>query len=55
MKMKERLLESLAILLAGLFSAERPRPWHLGDAAPKPYGAAPNEDAESSAAKRSKN
>jgi hypothetical protein len=31
--MKERLLESLAILLAGLFSAERPKQ-RLGDAGP---------------------
>ena len=31
--MKERFLESFAILLAGLFSAERPKPWQLGDAA----------------------
>jgi hypothetical protein len=52
--MKERLVESLAILLAGLFSAERPRPWHLGDVAPQPSGAAPNEDAETFAAKRAK-
>lgn len=28
--MKERFLESFAILLAGLFSAERPKPWTLG-------------------------
>ena len=52
--MKERLLESLAILLAGLFSAERPRPWHLGDAASQPNGTAPNEEAETLAAKRAK-
>ena len=52
--MKERLLESLAILLAGLFSAERPRPWQLGDVA-QPSGSGPNEDAEISGAKRSKN
>jgi hypothetical protein len=39
--MKERLLESLAILLAGLFSAERPKPWRLGDAgSPSPRDAA---------------
>lgn len=36
--MKERFLESFAILLAGLFSAERPRPWQLGDAAPPREG-----------------
>jgi len=28
--MKERFLESFAILLAGLFSAERQKPWSLG-------------------------
>jgi hypothetical protein len=39
-EMKERFLESLAILLAGLFSAERPRPWQLGDAVPKRDSAA---------------
>ena len=31
--MKERFLESFAILLAGLFSAERPRPWSFGSSA----------------------
>jgi hypothetical protein len=43
-EMKERFLESLAILLAGLFSAERPRPWQLGDAAPKRDSAAAREN-----------
>jgi hypothetical protein len=33
-------------LLAGLFSAERPRPWQLGDAVPKRDSAAdPSDDA----------
>ncbi len=31
--MKERFLESFAILLAGLFSAERSKPWSFGPAA----------------------
>lgn len=43
--MKERFLDSLAILLAGLFSAERPRPWQLGDAASHSPRNAPQEDA----------
>jgi hypothetical protein len=53
--MKERFLESFAILLAGLFSAERPRPWQLGDPAPRPQSAAPNADAPSEASKRAEN
>jgi hypothetical protein len=42
--MKERLLESLAILLAGLFSAERPKPWQLGDAPRSREATAEDED-----------
>ncbi len=50
--MKERFLESFAILLAGLFSAERPKPWQLGDAAPARDGASEaNQDAGGRAAK----
>jgi len=41
--MKERVLETLAILLAGLFSAERPKPWQLGDSAPGPRRPAPSD------------
>jgi len=48
--MKERFLESFAILLAGLFSAERPKSWSLGLAA-RAHGAedepAAEEDGES--------
>jgi hypothetical protein len=53
--MKERFLESFAILLAGLFSAERPRPWRLGDPAPRPKSSAPDAHAPTEAAKRAEN
>jgi hypothetical protein len=42
--MKERVLETFAILLAGLFSAERPKPWQLGDSAPGPKSPAPADN-----------
>jgi hypothetical protein len=60
--MKERLLESFAILLAGLFSAERPRPWRsppeggswrTRDAAPQ--NDALGEEAAPPSAKRAEN
>jgi len=41
--MKERVLSTFAILLAGLFSAERPKPWQLGDSTPSPKSPAPGE------------
>jgi hypothetical protein len=41
--MKERVLSTFAILLAGLFSAERPKPWQLGDSAPGPRSSAPSD------------
>jgi hypothetical protein len=50
-EMKERFFESFAILLAGLFSAERPKAWQLGDA---PRAANQDETAERDAT-RSKN
>jgi hypothetical protein len=53
--MKARLLESLAILLAGLFAAESPRPWQLGDAVPRPKGAGSDDASPRSAAKRPEN
>jgi len=53
--MKERLLESFAILLAGLFSAERPRPWRLGDPAPSPKSATPDSVAATQAPERAEN
>ena len=43
--MKERFVESFAILLAGLFSAERPKPWSLGLAA-RAHGAEDEPAAE---------
>jgi hypothetical protein len=52
--MKERFLESLAILLAGLFSAERPKPWQLGDA-PRPRDAVADTDAPHSDSPQHKN
>ena len=52
--MKDRLLESLAILLAGLFSAERPRSWQLGDA-PRPKQASGEEEQAAPGTKRPKN
>jgi hypothetical protein len=53
--MKDRLLESLAILLAGLFSAERPRSWQLGDAAPRPKKTAEEAERATPGAKRTEN
>jgi hypothetical protein len=53
--MKERFLESFAILLAGLFSAERPRPWRLGDPAPRPKHAGPGDGPASPSNERSEN
>ena len=51
--MKERFLESLAILLAGLFSAERLKQWQLGDAAPRPQGSEPRDAAAARGSNRS--
>jgi len=53
--MKDRLLESLAILLAGLFSAERPRSWQLGDAAPRPAQANGEDEQALPGARRPEN
>jgi hypothetical protein len=53
-EMKERFLESLAILLAGLFSAERPRPWQLGDG-PRPHDGAADTDTPPSDSSQHKN
>jgi len=53
--MKERLLESLAILLAGLFSAERPRSWQLGDAASRPTQTNAEKERAAPDAKRPEN